>query len=136
MDYFDEIYMASEVDLLKTEMGRGKKSKFSPKDKRLILLTYLRHYFKYEKTGKDFGDSTPFICTTINFTAVVFRNALLKKYLPSIKKHEQISQSIVLENYIDVALIIDYILFCINRPFGSFSDSKIFYSGKNHRYCV
>ncbi|OLY82526.1 hypothetical protein AYI68_g3350 [Smittium mucronatum] len=66
---FDDIGKTCEFELLKAEMRRGKKSKFTPKDKIHAFLVYLRHNFKFEKLGYDFNTSSPSVYLMFNSTA-------------------------------------------------------------------
>ncbi|OLY81189.1 hypothetical protein AYI68_g4706 [Smittium mucronatum] len=99
-------------------------------------MTYLRHYFKYDKLGHEFKVSVQSACNIINSTAEVFREQVINLYLCPIKKRAHFSQPILLPNNKDVALIIECTVASIQRSSGLFQGVKLFYYGKNLQYCV
>lgn len=135
-DQFDEIYISTENSFNLSRGRRGRKPKLAHKDRLLLTLTWFRHNENFSKLAMQYRQSQSCIHLTIMKTIDIILPVLTEKYIIPLKKGKQLEYGINIPAYPSVALILDCTIFNINRPCGSFDESRLFYSNKHGRYCT
>lgn len=116
------------------ESGRGRKTPYSPLQRLIILLTFLKNYPSYSFIGSIFNAKANSIETVIRKTAITIRQSLMDHFVRPMSKRDQVQVGILSE-VPEVALIVDCSVQQCFRPTGAFAEAKSNYSGKHEMYC-
>lgn len=116
------------------DSGRGRKTPFSPFERLIMLLTFLKNYPSYSFLGSIFKSKPNTIEKLIRKTAITIRQPLMEYFVTPMSKKEQMQVGISC-NIPEVALIVDCSVQQCFRPTGAFAEAKGNYSGKHEMYC-
>lgn len=125
---FSELLLLCE-NYIPINIGRGKQSKFTPADKFLIVLCYLKHYETQAKLGETFGISKAQINRIISTTVPVITTVLYSTYVTTLAMNQQ-----EYEEFPDTRFVMDVTIQKIWKPLGTFQERKQYYSGKHKLY--
>lgn len=123
-----------ESPLSFADSGRGRKTPYTPLERLVILLTFLKNYSSYSFLGSIFQAKANTIENLIRKTALTIRQPLTEYFIRAISKKEQIQIGIHCP-IPEVALIVDCSVQQCYRPVGAFAEAKSNYSGKHEMYC-
>ena len=131
---FMEIYsdVESEINIIR----RGPKPKISPKDSLFMTLVMLKGFFKWEMLSNLFSVKIGILEKTIKATLESIQPILVQKYIQNIPKDVQDTLQISFPNFANCIQVVDVCFQPIQKPSGSFSSKKKFFSGKHYAYGV
>ena len=131
---FMEIY--SDVESEINQAKRGPKPKISPKDSLFLTLVMLKGYFKWDMLSNMFSFKTSVLEKTIKATLESIQPILVQKYIRNITKDEQDIFGLSFPNFKNCIQGVDVCFQPIQKPSGSYSSKKKFFSGKHYAYGV
>ena len=124
---FTELLRLCENDI-PINIGRGKQSKFTPADKFLIVLCYLKHYETQSKFGESFSISKAQINRILFATIPVVMSILYSKYVVNVNDQQDYDE------FPDTLFVMDVTIQKIWKPLGTFQERKQYFSGKHKLY--
>lgn len=110
--------------------GRGKRPKYAPMDRLLLLLISLKQGPSYNKFGLDGGKACRMIHCMIELILEPLQQELME--YRTMKEIEEIGK--ICSTHTGVKLICDVHFQPSNRPTGTFAEAKIYSSGRHHDY--
>lgn len=114
--------------------GRGKKPKYSPMDRLLLLLIFLKHGHSYNKFGVDYDLDSGAACRMIHKMLDLVSEPLQQVLMEKRTMEEIEETGRVCATHSGIKLICDVHFQPSNRPTGTFAETKIYFSGKHHDY--
>ncbi|ETV97304.1 hypothetical protein H310_09652 [Aphanomyces invadans] len=117
-------------------MGRGLKSKTSPKDAFFMLLYVLKHCNAWDKHALDFNMKAPTFEKMIQSVTVIVEPILYEHYVMPVNMTRQVQQGKVFANFPSALYCTDIMFQPSYRPTGRFDEAIHYFSGKHKLYSL
>ena len=122
----------NDLETCLTFKGRGRRTKFHPKDVLVLLLIYIRRYPRFEEMSAYFKIKVSTLEKIILRAIDVASKVVKRNYIEALPLDELPSW----DPFNDCTLIVDATVQAIPRPKGPFEAIKPWYSGKHEMYCL
>lgn len=132
---FDNVWSTVEDVMVPAwTLGRGRRSRVTPKDAFFMALAVLKHYDTWEKHALDFGMKAPTFEKLMQKVYTITEPVLFAKYVKEVTMHEQVEKQKQFRNYPYALYATDVKFQPAYRPSGRFSEQKRYFSGKHKQY--
>jgi len=112
---------------------RGKPGKYTPLDRFLLLLVFLKHGPTYKKFGSDYFLDKSTACRLVNKMLDLVEPELLEFFAPN-ETLQQATVSRKCRTHQGIKLIVDVHFQPSYKLLGRYYDSKVYFSGKHYDY--
>lgn len=133
VEEFLDIYTLVE-DAIEENIGRGRRSKITKKDKLVMVLCHLKHYEILDRMKITFCISKAYLYKILNETIIAITPVLYDYYVVHLEDRLEKENEDEIEEFPEAKYVMDATFQEIWTPMGSFQERKQYFSGKHKMY--